>query len=194
MNDGIVKLKNVRLSFPQLFEAKAMEDGGKPRFSAAFLIDPQTPEGRTAIKAVKQQMNIVAEDKWGKGKVPKSVKFCLNDGNTKDYDGYEDRMYLSAGNSADRPPTVGKWDKSLKLVVSATPEEVYAGCHVHAVVTFWAQDNQYGKRVNANLQAVIFYKDGEPFGAGRVDANKLVDEDDFDFTDGEEEEEADFMG
>jgi len=36
----------------------------------------------------------------------------------------------------------------------------------------WAQDNQYGKRINAKLRAVQFYKDGAPFGEGRIDVSK----------------------
>jgi len=31
----------------------------------------------------------------------------------------------------------------------------------------WAQDNQFGKRVNAELLGVQFVRDGEPFGGGK---------------------------
>ena len=42
----------------------------------------------------------------------------------------------------------------------------YAGCYVNAIVELWGQKNQYGERVNANLLAVQFAKDGDPFGDG----------------------------
>jgi hypothetical protein len=36
----------------------------------------------------------------------------------------------------------------------------------------WAQDNQYGKRINAALRAVQFVKDGAPFGEGNIDVSQ----------------------
>ena len=39
-----IKLNAVRLSFPQLFEAKTVNGEGKPAFSAAFLISPKDPQ------------------------------------------------------------------------------------------------------------------------------------------------------
>jgi hypothetical protein len=44
------------------------------------------------------------------------------------------------------------------------------------VVELWAQDNQYGKRINASLGGVQFAKDGESFGGG----GNVVEADDFD--------------
>jgi hypothetical protein len=56
---------------------------------------------------------------------------------------------------------------------------VYAGCYVNAIITLWVQNNSYGKRVNAQLDGVQFAKDGEPFGAGGIDADEfdLLDDD-----------------
>ena len=51
----------------------------------------------------------------------------------------------------------------------------YSGCYVNAFVEFWTQDNNYGKRVNATLLGVQFYRDGESFSGGGV-----ADTDDFD--------------
>ena len=34
-------------------------------------------------------------------------------------------------------------------------------------VELWAQDNQYGKGVNATLRGVQFYRDGQAFTGGR---------------------------
>jgi hypothetical protein len=48
----------------------------------------------------------------------------------------------------------------------------------------WTQNNSYGKRVNANLLGVQFYKDGEPFAAGEIagddDFEDFGSDDDFD--------------
>ena len=54
-----IKLSNVRLSFPQLFEAKTVNGEGKPAFSASFLINPNDPQ----IKEINAAIDAVAKDK-----------------------------------------------------------------------------------------------------------------------------------
>lgn len=56
-----IKLNNVRLAFPALFEAKTVNGEGDPRFSAVFLMDPKHPQLEEVRKALKQ----VAKEKWG---------------------------------------------------------------------------------------------------------------------------------
>ena len=56
-----IKLNNVRLAFPALFEAKTVNGEGDPRFSAVFLMDPKHPQLDEVRKALKQ----VAKEKWG---------------------------------------------------------------------------------------------------------------------------------
>ena len=51
----------------------------------------------------------------------------------------------------------------------------YSGCYVNASIELWAQDNNYGKRVNASLSGVQFFRDGDAFAGGRA-----ADVDDFD--------------
>jgi hypothetical protein len=53
------------------------------------------------------------------------------------------------------------------------------------VIELWAQNNNYGKRINANLLGVQFLKDDEPFADG-----EKASVDDFDAF---SEEEADFL-
>jgi len=47
----------------------------------------------------------------------------------------------------------------------------------------WAQNNQYGKRINAQLDGVQFVRDGDPFGDGAVGVDAFdvfgVDDEDF---------------
>ena len=56
-----LKLNNVRLAFPSLFEAKTVNGEGDPRFSAVFLMSPKHPQLEEIRKAMKQ----VAKEKWG---------------------------------------------------------------------------------------------------------------------------------
>lgn len=168
-----IKLTNVRLAFPQLFEAKTVNGEGKPAFSAAFLIDPADPQ----VKAINAAIEQVAKDKWGAKAdamllaMRKTDKVALHDGDTKAaYDGFPGNLYISA-RSATRPLVINT-DKSSLVEVDGKP---YAGCYVNASVELWAQDNNYGKRINASLGGVQFSRDGDAFAGGGA-----ASEDEFD--------------
>lgn len=170
----IVKLSNVRLSYPNLFEAKAGPDGGKPTYSAVFLLDKKA--NAAVIKAVQAAIAFAIKEGL-KGKHPGADRVCLQDGSKKaDTDGYgEEVMYISARN--EKRPGVVNRDLS---PLTADDGKPYAGCYVNAVVRLWAQDNKFGKRVNASLRNVQFVKDGTPFGekpvAPEEDFEALADE------------------
>jgi hypothetical protein len=53
---------------------------------------------------------------------------------------------------------------------------LYSGCYVVVHVNIWAQDNQFGKRINCGLLGVQFYKDGEAFSGGRISSVDEFDE------------------
>lgn len=162
-----IQIANVRASWPNLFRARAMEEGQTPKFSIVSILDKK--KHAKDIEALKAAMKAVAEEKWGKGKVPSSVKYCLRDGSDKaDVDGYgPDVMFFSAAN--DKKPMVVDANNA---TLDEQDGKIYAGCYVDVSVRLWAQDNKYGKRVNAQLRAVRFRKDGEAFGdAGAKDAN-----------------------
>jgi len=168
-----IKLNAVRLSFPQLFEAKTVNGEGKPAFSAAFLISPKDPQ----IAMINTAISTVAAEKWGAkaDAILKTIraadKTCLHSGDLKsNYDGFEGMMYISARNPLK--PSVVDTNKSPLVAEDGRP---YAGCYVNAVLELWTQDNNYGKRVNATLMGVQFFKDGESFVGGGV-----ADADDFD--------------
>lgn len=159
-----VQLKDVRLAFPQLFEAKTVNGEGKPAFSGSFLLAHDHPSAAEINKAIEA----VAKDKWG-AKAPEVLralraqdKVCLHDGDAKaDYDGYAGNLFVSA-RSATRPLVLDR-DKSPLTEKDGRP---YAGCYVFAIIELWAQDNQFGKRVNASLKGVQFYRDGDAFAGG----------------------------
>ena len=55
-------------------------------------------------------------------------------------------------------------------------EKPYAGAYVNGAVSLWVQNNQFGKRVNCNLQAIQFVKDGDSFGGGGVKVESVFDD------------------
>lgn len=160
-----VKLTNVRLSFPQLFVPKAVQPGSEAKYGASFLLDKTNDAAQ--IDAIRKAMFAVATEKWGT-KIPPTLKKCLHEGSEKAYDGYgPDNMFLSASATV-RPSVI---DRNL-APLTAEDQRPYAGCLVNAVVRLWAQDNQFGKRINAQLQGVQFTGDGEAFGAAPFDPNQ----------------------
>jgi len=152
-----ITLQNVRLSFPSLFR-KAVFGGDETKFEGTFLLDKTTHAN--AIKLIEAGIKAINADKH-KGKALAADKVCLKDGDTIEYDGYAGNMSIKAS-STKRPMVIGK-DKTPLTEDDGKP---YAGCYVNAVVELWGQKNQFGERVNANLLAVQFAKDGEPFGDG----------------------------
>lgn len=162
-----VTLANVRIAFPELFTAKASNDGGKPKFSAAFLFAPDHP----CVAKIKAAMAEVAKEKWGAkaDQVMKALtaadKMALHDGDNKaDYAGYEGNLFVNASNATR--PTVLNRDKS---PLAEKDGVIYSGCYVNAIIECWAQDHKdFGKRVNATLSGVQFFKDGDAFSGGRA--------------------------
>ncbi|HFF9855822.1 DUF2815 family protein [Serratia marcescens] len=168
-----VKLNNVRLAFPALLEPKAVNGEGEPRFSAAFIFDPKHP----AVAEIEKAIEAVAKEKWGAKAdgvlktLRSTLKVCLHDGDEKaEYEGYPGNKFVSASNKA-RPRVVDR-DNSILVQADGRP---YAGCYVNAVIDIWAQDNNFGKRINASLGGVQFLRDGDAFAGGGV-----ASEDDFD--------------
>ena len=152
-----IKLQNVRLSFPSLYR-KAVFGGEESKFEGTFLLDKTTHAD--VIKKIEAGIKAINADKH-KGKTLAADKVCLKDGDTIDYDGYAGNMSIKAS-STKRPLVLG----ADKAPLTEDDGKTYAGCYVNAMVELWGQKNQYGERVNANLLAVQFAKDGTPFGDG----------------------------
>jgi hypothetical protein len=177
-----IMLKNVRLSFPSLFK-RAVFQGTEGKYEATFLISKDDKETIATInKAIDQ---LVAENKINKAAIP-TDKLCFRDGDTffnKDgepLDGYQGHMsFKAASNQA-----VQVVDQR-KLPITEEDNKVYAGCYVNAIVGLWYQNNAYGRRINGNLYAVQFVKDGDAFGSAPSNAASLFEnlesDDDLDF-------------
>lgn len=169
-NETRVKLTNVRLSYPNLFRPKAGKgsDGKptEPKYSAVFLMDKvknaqDINNLRAAAKAAKTA-------KW-LGKPVNLTGSCLREGTEKEAtDGYGPSVMFISTSSKTRPGVV---DQRLQSLAEDSGKP-YAGCFVNATVRVWAQDNQFGKRLNWELCNVQFVRDGEPFGEKRVAAEK----------------------
>lgn len=163
-----IKIQNVRLSFPALFEPKkGPEETSKPAYSATFILDKKT--NAADIKAINDAIDLLVKEAF-KGKRPPKV--CLRDGSEKpDLDGYGPGVVFLSARNAQRQMVVD----NMKLPMEATDTRMHAGCYVNAVIRLWAQDNKFGKRINASLGPVQFFRSGQPFGEKAVDANEVFD-------------------
>ena len=168
---GIIKILNVRASYPHLDKPYAGDDGGEPKFSILGLADKATHE------EVKAACVEVIDDLKKANKNAKVAK---------------DKLFIKNGDDSDKEECEGMWTISARetkrpkvrdgngdlLEVDEIADTIYPGCYVDIIIRPWFQDNSYGKRVNANLLSVKFRADGEQFGEGRIDDDDLWDEDD----------------
>jgi hypothetical protein len=150
-----------------LFEMSTPEGGGEPKFSSSFVF----PRDHAAVAALSAMIMKVANDKWGAkaGEVLTMLKaadkLAVHDGDAKaNYAGYAGNLYINASNKV-KPLVV---DADPKRVLTAMDGKPYSGCYVNAIIELWAQDNKYGKRVNASLAGVQFVRDGERLASGGI--------------------------
>lgn len=157
-----VRLDNVRLAFSSIFEARAFDENDKkPCYSASLILGKKHP----SLKSINDTIETVAKEKW-EGKSADVLKqlraadrICLRDGDSKpDSDGFPGNFFVAARNKAR--PFVCDRDKTPLTSADGKP---YAGCYVNATIDIWAQQNSYGKRINATLSGVQFLKDGDAF-------------------------------
>lgn len=141
-----------------LFEPKA-DDKGKLKYSAAFLM----PVGSPNIKLIEDAIALHVKNKNKGVKLPYG-KYCLRNGEDKEFDGYGENVKFISASSKNRPMVVDLMGDDILQNAANAP---YAGCYVNANVDVWFQDDkEFGKRINASLRSVMMLRDGEPFGAG----------------------------
>ena len=169
--DGTILIKDVRLSYPHLFTASAAEEGKPKKFSGSFLLDNTTHAEE--IAALKAKL-IELQKEYFKAKVPAANLFFRN-GDDKGKDEYAGTWYCAASETM-RPQVIGKRREPL----AESDDIVYAGCYVNVLIKPWKQDNKHGKKVNANLLAVQFVRDGERFGQGRPDVSEHFEDEEGD--------------
>ncbi len=163
-------VSEARLAFPDLFVAKGFVDpktgkAGDPSFGCTLLVDRSDPSFRKVIEAEEDR---VAAVKWNTkaAAIMKEIRAnnrgAIKPGELKaSYDGYEGNDFISCNNKT-RPTVVHRNGSP----ITEGDGVVYSGCYVLAHITLWAQDNSWGKRINANVTGVQFLRDGDAFGGG----------------------------
>ena len=161
-----VMLNEVVVAYAQgLFEARAGEDGGEPKYSAAFLFKSTHP----ARKALAAAIKAVAVEEWKdkSDEVLKQLKAAdrlpVHSGDAKpDSAGYAGNLYVNASSKV-RPRVM---DTDPEVILASQDGRPYSGSIVNALVEVWAQNNKFGKRINASLSGVQFVRDGDRLSGG----------------------------
>lgn len=177
-----------RLAFARLDKPKAFQPGQDPRYESTFLLDPSDAKQKAELHKVVKEAARIGKEFYGF--VPQEVKRvgaalgipgvtydpkakadgikfdCLFDGDTKSYDGFAGRWAIQTHNKTR--PALG--NRKGESVLPGEDQFPYGGCFVLGKLTLWTQENDFGKRINANLVGVQFRAAGERFGAGEYKA------------------------
>lgn len=174
-----IKLNNVRLSYANVFEARAMNEGQEPKYSTQIIIPKDHPQ----IKELKKAVIEVARDEFPKlvkdNKIPAKIKTPLRDGDEERDDEPEvyGGMYFFNASNKKRPTVVDRDTTPL----TEDDNVIYSGCYANVFVDIYGFDTAGNKGVAAALGGVQFKKDGEALGGKGVTADDFdVEEDDED--------------
>jgi hypothetical protein len=166
-DNDFIMVTGARVSFPHLFRRPVI-NGEEGKCGAVLMLDPK--KHAKAIEEIETGIADLSKFKFKGRKLP-SDKLCLRDGDDKGRPEYEGYMVLSA-NSKAKPLVIGKNGRD--VITDEEDNPIYAGCFVNAKIRLWAQDNQYGKRINGELTAIQFVKDGDPLDGSYVSVEDAI--------------------
>ncbi len=174
---------NIRFSYLNVFEPKAMADGATPKYSVSLIIsknDKKTVQAvRAAIKAAYERD--ASKIKGGAKSMPvlSELKTPLRDGDAErpDDEAYKGSYFINA-NTTLKPGVV---DAACNKIIDKS--EVYSGCYGRASITFFGYNAKGNRGIGANLNNIQKLRDGDPLG-GRASAESdfaTCEEEDIDF-------------
>lgn len=166
-----ILLSGVTLSYPHVFQKKQFPGGGAAKYSAQFLLHKEKHKG--LIDQIKRAILDLTASAYSDKKCPSADRLCLRDGDTLDKPEAAGHFVLSASENS-RPVVV---DQKLSPITEED-DLMYGGAVVNARVNLWAQNNNFGRRINANLRGIQFVKHGDRLGSGRsnVPADQMFGE------------------
>lgn len=180
LSNGMIRVSNVRLSYPHLDKPYKKEgDAGEAKYGVVGLL-PKDTHG-AAKKLIEDEIARVMKE--NKVKALAGDKKFLRDGDESDKEEHEGHWTLSA-REARRPILKEMSDGELSLVEPEDAKETfYGGCWASLLIEPWFQNNKHGKRVNSSLRAVTKKADDDAFGEGRISEEEVDDafEDEEDF-------------
>lgn len=167
-----------RLSFPNLFEARAASDdpNAKPKFGCSAIWTPTafTPKDKERWRALMAELDRVSKEEFKTTwkELPEGVKRGLRDGASKEeLGGYGKGTRFASLTSKNRPGVCDAQGNDISPE-DGNADEIYAGCYCTATVQVYSYNNK-GKGVAIGLRNILKVRDGE-----RLD-NRMSAKDDF---------------
>lgn len=154
----------VRLSYVNIFEAKAPQGGGDPKYSVTLLIPKSDKATLDKIKEAIQEARDNFCKRNGANALPAKPNHTLHDGDgvrdSGDPYGEECKgCYVITVSSKQRPVVVDAFRNEI-----TDPGEVYSGCYGRAAINFYGYSQSGKKGISAGLLSIQKLHDGEPFG------------------------------
>lgn len=158
----------VRLSYVNLFQPRAAQQGGEPRYSVTILLPKSDTATYQRIQAAIQaayEKGVV--EKWNGARPP--LKTTIHDGDgvrpSGEPFGPECKgHWVFTASSKQKPEVV---DANLNPIIDQS--KVYSGVYGRVNINFFPYANSGNRGVSAGLGPVQILRDGEPLG-GRVTA------------------------
>lgn len=174
---GNLLLTSVRFSYLYCFEPFVARPTPKnpnptPTFTAHGIMTPDHPDLKRVVATIEA---VGAAHQWKKGLTWAQVKeklratdsLCLHRGDVTKagQPEYAGKFYISANNKR-RFSIYGP----AREIYTAQDGKPYSGCWGNMTVDIYAQDNDFGQRINATITGVQFTRDDEAFGGGAAPA------------------------
>jgi hypothetical protein len=140
-------LKNVKLSYPKVFEHGSFGGETTGKYEATFLL-PKSDE-----TTYKKLMALIEEAK-GKTKIA-SDKVFIKDGDETD-DEYAANHWIIKTSNKNRPTLIDRGRNPITKEDNEITPMFFAGATVNASIGAWKQDNAFGKRINGNLAGIQY--------------------------------------
>lgn len=172
MSDNLFMIKNVRCSFPHLFE-KPMIKGKLGKCGITLLLNPQEPAHAQQLETLKNYIRhlLATEPAFKNMNLPKNL-ICLREGSQESRLEYGPFWILSTKHK-NKPIVIAADGHTLIERQEDCP--IYAGCRVNCKTQIWVQNNEWGKRINATPVAVQFAGDDEPLDGTYIPVEKAIE-------------------
>lgn len=162
----------VRASYVSIFQPKAPQGGGEPKYSVTLLIPKNDAATINSIYAEIERAKQEGAQKVFGGNIPPMCRIPIHDGDgvkptSGEPFGEECRGHLVMTASAKMQPSIVGLD--MQNIIN--PAEVYSGCYIRANINFFAYSSNGNKGIGCGLNAVQKIEDGEPLTA-RVSAEE----------------------
>jgi hypothetical protein len=158
----------VRLSYLHCYDYQEFtnDKGEKTKnWSVSVIVPPSHPAIAKAVAMMKAAANETWKDKGPEiyAQLKAQDRLAIHDGNNKNEEAYAGNWYFNC-NSKVRPTVIGR-DHAPLVAADGIPR---SGDYGNVEIEIWAQNKTGtpGKRLNASLMGVQFWRHGESLGGG----------------------------